>query len=591
MKEDQEVTLWKKSNLVRSSQLQHRALLAPYLVYAQRYCSSRGLAAMWQAPAIAALVTISAPAVSQATDPGLSNFFQEWRAVAAPETSSGTPDFTAPALARKRVLLTRMRAKFKALDRSQWAPAAHIDARLVEAEMNGLDFDLRVLRPWARDPGFYANVWAEMSDVPEHEGSTAPPIDLFRFTFPLSKADAAVLSQQLAAIPRLLDQARVNLRDGNARDLWRYSDQVLSAQVETLARLEAGTLRLRTLEGEPVASLAGTGPELRHAVRAARKASEAFRLWVADEARTKSGPSGIGKTEYDWYARNVHLVPYSWEEQRTLLQRELDRAIAGLRLEELHNRNLPQLPMLQDPAAYHAWSRQRLQRFGDFLISARLMEERPAYRSALEARLIAYRAPVDRDFFGHGTALDPMPLYSHFYHWVELARMREQPHPDPIRRALPLSNIYDGRAEGFATALEELAMQAGLYDDVPRGREIVYIMLANRAARGLASLHVQANAWDLAQAGRFHARWTPRGWSDANSALVRFEQLLYLRQPGYGTSYVIGKLQFDHLVARLSERADRDGTRLDMRDVFARFLDAGVIPVALIEAEMLGEAN
>ena len=48
-------------------------------------------------------------------------------------------------------------------------------------------------------------------------------------------------------------------------------------------------------------------------------------------------------------------------------------------------------------------------------------------------------------------------------------------------------------------------MQAGLYDHEPRGRELVWIMLANRAARGLASLYVQANQMDLATAGRFHA--------------------------------------------------------------------------------------
>ena len=83
-------------------------------------------------------------------------------------------------------------------------------------------------------------------------------------------------------------------------------------------------------------------------------------------------------------------------------------------------------------------------------------------------------------------------------------------------------------------------MQAGLYDDVPHGRELVYIMLANRAARGLASLYVQANMMSLAEAGRFHASWTPRHWSDPNSKLVGFEQLLYARQPGYGPSYIVG---------------------------------------------------
>jgi hypothetical protein len=74
-------------------------------------------------------------------------------------------------------------------------------------------------------------------------------------------------------------------------------------------------------------------------------------------------------------------------------------------------------------------------------------------------------------------------------------------------------------------------------------------MLANRAARGLASLRVQNNEMTLDEAGKFHAGWTPRGWSDAKSKLVGFEQLLYLRQPGYGPSYIVG------IAARQNDRA------------------------------------
>ena len=37
---------------------------------------------------------------------------------------------------------------------------------LVWAEMNGLEFDHRVLKPWERMPAFYATFWAEQSDVP-----------------------------------------------------------------------------------------------------------------------------------------------------------------------------------------------------------------------------------------------------------------------------------------------------------------------------------------------------------------------------------------------------------------------------------------
>jgi len=134
-------------------------------------------------------------------------------------------------------------------------------------------------------------------------------------------------------------------------------------------------------------------------------------------------------------------------------------------------------------------------------------------------------------------------------------------------------------------------MQAGLYDDIPHGRELVWIMLANRAARGLASLHVQANEIDLAGAGHFHADWTPRHWSNSKSKLVGFEQVLYLRQPGYGPSYIIGKIQLDHLFARASHEAEAEGKPFVLKDTFARVMAPGILPPTLIEDEIFPSSN
>jgi len=111
-------------------------------------------------------------------------------------------------------------------------------------------------------------------------------------------------------------------------------------------------------------------------------------------------------------------------------------------------------------------------------------------------------------------------------------------------------------------------------------------MLANRAARGLASLRVQANEIGLDEAGKFHAAWTPRGWSDANSRLVGFEQLLYLRQPGYGPSYIVGKVELDHLLALESHRAEREHRPFVNRDAFAAILASGIVPPAIIADEV-----
>jgi hypothetical protein len=512
----------------------------------------------------------------------------DWRQFVQPDMHGCVPQYGAAAMERKLAGLPAFRARLAAIRRDGWTAGQTADYTLIEAEMNGLDFYLHILRPWARDPNFYATVYNEQSDVPEHEGTGAvPEIDLFRFGYPLSAAEQKTLTCLLGAVPALLQQAKVNLKDGNARDLWRFGAQVFKEQAETLSELEAGTLVMRTLDGPVRASLEGAGPELTKAVSAAREASLAFAHYVEQQAPTKTGASGVGKENYSWYEQNVHLVPYGWDEQVTLLRRELERAQAGLRLEELRNRGLPQLEPVNDPDAFDQMAAAKMAKLTDFLITSGLVPDRPYFRSAMANQVAHYVAPDQRNFFDHAIARDPLGLYSHSTHWIELARLRTEPNPSPIRRLPILFNMFAARSEGLATAMEELLMQAGLYDDDPRGREIVWIMLANRAARGLASLYVQANEISLDAAGRFHAQWTPRGWSDPDSALVRFEQLLYLRQPGYGTSYVTGKLGFDHLLARAARAAETEGRGFDMAEFFRRFVQAGITPFSVIEQDML----
>lgn len=517
----------------------------------------------------------------------LVTLFEDWRAFVSPPIKAGVPDYSQATMARKATELPKYRDRLKAIDVSAWSASAITDYRLVEAEMNGFDFNLRVLAPWARDPSFYQTVFGEESDVPAHEGPSASPnIDLFAFAYPLSRADDRRLAGLIGAIPAMLEAARINLAGSNGGDLWAYGDRALKEQSETLSALGNGTLVMRTLEGRIPATMKGASPALLGSIAKAKAATDQFAKWIAAEAPRKTGPSGVGKANYDWYATNVQLSPYGWDAQRLLLQRELDRSLSSLRLEEVRNRSLPPIIPIDDPVAYRKMADAKTARFNDFLVATGLAPDRPYFRAALEAQTSSHVPLADRDFFSHATALDPLPLLSHSTHWIELARLKHEPRSSPIRRVAPLFNIFEDRSEGFATAMEEVVMHAGLYDDIPHGRELVWIMLANRAARGLASLRVQANEIDLRQAGQFHAEWTPRHWSNAANKLVGFEQLLYLRQPGYGPSYIVGKLQLDGLIARASHEADQSGKPFVMADVIARVMASGIVPPALIEAEM-----
>lgn len=532
----------------------------------------------------AATTTVAAPANYTA----LVTLFDDWRRMLSPTRADGRSDYSPAAMRRRAEALKGFRTRLAAIDRTGWPLSANTDFQLVEAEMNGLDFDLRVLNPWVRDPTFYASVFADWSDVPAHEGPYAHPnINLYAFKYPLNAADQRQLTTLLAAVPANLADAKANLAGSNARDLWKYGSRAFHEQSEMLEKLGAGTLVMNTLDGRIPADMTGASPALKNAIADAKAATDDFAAWVASEAPKKTGASGLGKESYNWYVKNVELLPWDWDAQVALLRRELDRSVAGMRLEEVRNRNLPPIAPLEDPKAFQALVTVRQAKFSQFLADTGLMPDAPWSRKAIANQAMDYTPLAERNFFSHVTAHDPWPLMSHFTHWIDLARMRETPHASPIRRVPALFSIYANRSEGFATAYEELVMQAGLYDDIPHGRELVYIMLANRAARGLASLYVQANEMNLEQAGQFHAQWTPRGWADPNSRLVGFEQLLYARQPGYGPSYVTGKLQLDHLLAAVSHADDIAGRSFDMRETMQRVMDAGIIPVALLEKEVL----
>ncbi|HKU15674.1 MAG TPA: DUF885 family protein [Steroidobacteraceae bacterium] len=501
----------------------------------------------------------------------LTALFAEWRSFEQPALREGAPDYTAAALARKQTQLKNLQARLQAIKPDAWPIPQQVDYHLLRAEMNGLDFNLRVLKPWERDPAFYTSIRTAQSDTPAHEGPTHHAIiELWTCSFPLTPDAAAQLTHELQSVPPLLAQAQVNLV-GNARDLW-------IAGIGTIKQQRADLLALEQKAQD-------NGPALKQAIQAAQQATARFVTWLEQQAPSKNGPSGVGKENYTWSLRNVHLVPLTWEDEVMLLKRELARAHTELKLEEQRNRGLPALPVISSAEEYQRRANAAVTKYMDFMRARSILPVRDYMDPAMRAQIGAYVPEEQRNFFAIASHHEPLALFSHFYHWWDLARMREEPHASALRRGPLLFNIWDSRAEGLATAMEEMMLHAGLYDDNPRGREVVWIMLAQRAARGLGSLYTHANEFTMKQAADFHVQWTPRGWMRPDLDLLGFEQQLYLRQPGYGTSYITGKYLLEQLLA---ERSQQLGDAFTLSRYFTELNAAGLIPVSMIRWEMTG---
>ena len=501
----------------------------------------------------------------------LVSLFSEWRAFERPPLRDGAPDYTAATFQRRHAELANWQARLAAIKPDAWPIARQVDYHVVRAEMNGFDFYVRVLQPWVRDPAWYVSIWTAQSDTPAHEGPTNhAAIELWQYSFPLDAKSERKLTAELRTIAPLLAQARGNLT-GNARDLWIGGIKPVKQQIADLDDLESRVPK--------------AGKDFKRALDEGRTATRNFAAWLETEAPKKTGPSGIGKENYTWLLQNVYLVPLTWDDEVMLLKRELARAHTSLKLEELRNAGLPQLVAASTPEEYLKRGNDAVAKLMQFIERRKMLPVKANMDPALRAQIGEFVPEATRNFFYIASHLEPLALYTHFYHWWDLAQMRDEPHVSPIRRDALLYNIWMSRAEGMATCFEEMTMHAGLYDDNPRAREVQWIMLAQRAARGLGSLYAQANEFTMKEAQDFHVAWTPRGWMSPTLDLLGFEQHMYMRQPGYGTSYITGKYLIEQL---WMERSKQLGKGFDSSAMFAEFNEAGMVPVTLIRWQLTG---
>lgn len=501
----------------------------------------------------------------------LLRFFGEWREFQKPKLINGVPDYSARAMKRQQEELKSWQQRLASFDTGGWTVPQKVDYNLIRAEMNGLDFDHRVLRPWTRSPFFYRVIFASESDTPLHEGPHVyGAIELWQYTFPLSPKDAGEIRSKLDAAPRLLNEAKNNLTEDD-RDLWTLG--IWSKKQESKA-LEALSQRV-----------AATNPDLAASADRARAAVDEFTSWLEKRQATMKKAPPLGIENYNWYLKNVHLSPYTWQELRQMMERELYRSLASLRLERQRNRKLPELQLPKTVEELNQRNNQAIDRFITFMKNEEIFTV-PAYMNLDRLRGVRTLIPKEKlDIFTNVEYRDSLPMKCHMIHWMEKQRLDKEPHPSPVRSARLLYNIWDGRSEGFATAWEEAMMNAGLFDDRPRARELIHIMAAVRAVRGLADLRFHSGELTLEEAMKYIVEKSPNGWFLPTGSTMWVDMSIYAHQPSYGTTYLAGKVAFDRLIA---DKSSQMGDTFRMKDFMDSFFATGVIPMSMIRWEMTG---
>lgn len=99
---------------------------------------------------------------------------------------------------------------------------------------------------------------------------------------------------------------------------------------------------------------------------------------------------------------------------------------------------------------------------------------------------------------------------------------------------------------------------------------------------------IDPSGWNAREAVDYAVKATPRGWIKPDGRTIWGDIGLYLRQPGYGTSYVYGKIQLERLIADIAQQKGED---FRLQDFFDDYFSRGVIPASLLRWEMTGLDN
>ena len=160
-------------------------------------------------------------------------------------------------------------------------------------------------------------------------------------------------------------------------------------------------------------------------------------------------------------------------------------------------------------------------------------------------------------------------------HYFQMSLSRS--HPNPIRR-----HYYDsGANEGIGFYAEEMMLQAGLFDDSPRTREIIYNFMRLRALRVEVDVKLALGEFTIPQAAEYLAQHVPMDKKSAEA-----EAALFATTPGQAISYQVGKTQILHFLA---DAKLARGDKFSLREFHDFLWENGNLPIALQRWEYLGE--
>src|SRR5437879_2648374 len=530
------------------------------------------------------------PAQDTASLDKLAPDFWTWRATYAPfngddvprmERPGGVRDWSRASIDKRRKDLANFEAGWKKIDASKWPIASQVDYRLIGSALSRVRWELDVNPSWRRDPTFYIS----QTLTALVEALTVPA--------PYDEARSREILTRIDNIPSIVDQGIQNL-DKPPAPFARVAMQALENIRPHLHQMASALARSTTLKEQ----------DLYGATDRAADALDKYRSHLQQLLPSLPTETALGRNAYIFFLRNVALMPYSPEELLAMGRQEWDRAVAFEAYEANRNKNVPPLKIADNIDNWIKDAAAKEQRVRDFLESHDIvtvpnwiqhctLRATPDYLRAvgftetddftspsrLNENCIRYvPEPSDKlGYFWRATAMDPRPICVHEGipgHYFQLCLSWK--HENPIRR-----HYYDsGPNEGIGFYAEEMMLQAGLFDDSPHTREIIYNFMRLRALRVEVDVKLALGQFTLDQAAKYLEEKVPM-----DSVTARQEAIAFSTGPGQAITYQIGKLQ---IMKFLADARMQQGDKFSIRAFHDFVWKNGNVPIALQEWEYLG---
>lgn len=529
-----------------------------------------------------------------AVRPELLEIFGEVRRIRDAPVVDGLPDYSAAAVEKQKDALRALRGRFEALEPASWPPRDQIDYLLVRSELDMLDYGLHVYRPTSRSPNFYIS---SISSFGLSSGATLSRLGrLVTEPPPFDRDRARRVLDHMAAIPRILEQAKRNLTEPT-QEMSRWALPALENSLESSRRFAEGLA-----PHFPPAE----AKELVPAAERMGRALEDYRRWIEERLAAMPRAQPVGRALYEWLVRRVWLLPYDADDLLRIGEREYARYLTFTELEARRNARLPPAEAAGSTLEYARRTEADDRRIRSFLTASDVLTipahvgpyrrtTMPPYLMAfsLWAGLSSYRTPdggevkysvpehhpYARTYWEAGMRLDPSTnifhdgVPGHFFQGAISSR-----HPSTIRR----QHIERVKSEGWSTYWEEAALHLGYYDDRPRSREIVYSFLRLRALRVIIDVQMALGRMTAAQ-GTEALMTIPMDRRIASEEADDF-----FAAPTGGLVYLIGKVQIEEL---LGERRQQLGTRFKLREFHDDLVERAWVPIELTRWEMTGRGD